>query len=718
VAVATVGAGLAPIAISPGVNAAEGDVGTLGFQYGEGTAERAPDPDLSPTASKPQSKLWYAQNRWWGVLLHNDTNTFRIYRYSAGSDAWVDTGVVVDDRERAHLDVLWDGTTLFTVGAVDRLNTTSADAVRFKRFQYDTQSAKYVQETSYAKTLNAGGVEAPVIAKDSTNRLWVAWTTDEGFVRVVASTSGGASWTTTQEITVPDGSGLNADDLAAIAAHDGKISLAFSKQAPSPSPSQLVVASHPDSAAANTGWTSEVLASEEFSTDDHISMTLDGDGTGRVFLAVKTNKDDAQVPNPTDPLIKLYVLNGGAWTSYVHSDVSEEMTRPRVVVDSTDGLLRIYTTSPVAGGVIYEKTTSLSSPGVFTAATEVMKLADAPLINNVTTTKQNRPPDSGLLLLASDQRTGRYVHRVVSPIAVEAPVANFSYKTGSGADGLAVTFTNTSTDAASYSWDFGDGSSKDVRVNPTHTYAKAGTYKVVLTATNSAGTNTKELQVTVEGSSTVEGPRTRMTEPNTMFTRDGFVDVAWGPLTNADKVATYTVRRKASTVSSTFRSETNWRTATGARAGGFVGSPGATYCMRVQGTDAAGNIGKWSSPRCTAVPLDDRRVNKSTQWKAVKNRAAYLETLLKTRSSGARLTKKVAGKHVSLVVTKSPGSGRIAIYKGRTLVKRVSLNAAQRRDKVFIPVLATRRVQTSNIRVVVLTRGKPVLIDGLAVSRR
>jgi hypothetical protein len=209
-----------------------------------------------------------------------------------------------------------------------------------------------------------------------------------------------------------------------------------------------------------------------------------------------------------------------------------------------------------------------------------------------------------------------------------------------------------------------------------------------------------------------------MTEPNTMFTRDGFVDVAWGPLTNADKVATYTVRRKASTVSSTFRSETNWRTATGARAGGFVGSPGATYCMRVQGTDAAGNIGKWSSPRCTAVPLDDRRVNKSTQWKAVKNRAAYLETLLKTRSSGARLTKKVAGKHVSLVVTKSPGSGRIAIYKGRTLVKRVSLNAAQRRDKVFIPVLATRRVQTSNIRVVVLTRGKPVLIDGLAVSRR
>lgn len=63
-----------------------------------------------------------------------------------------------------------------------------------------------------------------------------------------------------------------------------------------------------------------------------------------------------------------------------------------------------------------------------------------------------------------------------------APTADFS----ASDNGLEVSFTNSSTDAVSYLWDFGDGNTSPDE-NPTHTYAIAGDYSVCLTATSSDG---------------------------------------------------------------------------------------------------------------------------------------------------------------------------------------------------------------------------------------
>ena len=56
-------------------------------------------------------------------------------------------------------------------------------------------------------------------------------------------------------------------------------------------------------------------------------------------------------------------------------------------------------------------------------------------------------------------------------------------------DKAKVTFTNTSTNAVSYLWSFGDGTATSVLQNPVHTYANDGSYTVTVTATNACGTN-------------------------------------------------------------------------------------------------------------------------------------------------------------------------------------------------------------------------------------
>jgi hypothetical protein len=57
-----------------------------------------------------------------------------------------------------------------------------------------------------------------------------------------------------------------------------------------------------------------------------------------------------------------------------------------------------------------------------------------------------------------------------------------------------------STNATSWFWNFGDGLSSTLE-NPTHTYATAGTYTVILTATDSCGSSNDTLVISVPGPS-------------------------------------------------------------------------------------------------------------------------------------------------------------------------------------------------------------------------
>ncbi|MDR1171468.1 MAG: PKD domain-containing protein [Bacteroidales bacterium] len=75
--------------------------------------------------------------------------------------------------------------------------------------------------------------------------------------------------------------------------------------------------------------------------------------------------------------------------------------------------------------------------------------------------------------------------------AAPLPVAGFSFA-AEQAHPLTVHFTNESTNAESYSWNFGDNSELSAETNPVHTYAAGDSYTVTLTATNSEGKSDKK----------------------------------------------------------------------------------------------------------------------------------------------------------------------------------------------------------------------------------
>ncbi|TSJ42502.1 PKD domain-containing protein [Fluviicola chungangensis] len=81
---------------------------------------------------------------------------------------------------------------------------------------------------------------------------------------------------------------------------------------------------------------------------------------------------------------------------------------------------------------------------------------------------------------------------VTGVVASTPPTPSFSTASSAVCAGQSITYTNTSTGSpTSYSWSFPGGTpSTSTAANPTVTYSTAGTYNVVLTATNGSGSNT------------------------------------------------------------------------------------------------------------------------------------------------------------------------------------------------------------------------------------
>jgi PKD repeat protein len=111
-----------------------------------------------------------------------------------------------------------------------------------------------------------------------------------------------------------------------------------------------------------------------------------------------------------------------------------------------------------------------------------------------------RPGSYTVKLTASSQNCESGEKTAVITVGAPAMNVDFTGVPTSGIAPLTVQFTDRSTgNPTMWSWDFGDGGTDSV-ANPVHTYAKAGSYTVKLSASNQmggSGTKVKEWYVTV-----------------------------------------------------------------------------------------------------------------------------------------------------------------------------------------------------------------------------
>ena len=369
-------------------------IGFRDFSYGSATA---------PTGQKPQSKLWFNDGQWWGSLFNPSTTDFEIHRYSWASHTWTTTGTLVDERQSAYMDTLWDGTKLYvaTAGATE---SNTGHQARIVRYSYDPVADSYTRDAGFPVNVTNAGVKAIVLAKDSTGRLWATYT-QANRVWFLHSTVSDSAWSTPAVLPVTGASGTGSDEISAVVAYDGdRIGIMWSNQ----NDSTMYWASHADGAPVDQ-WSLEAAYRRPEGADDHINLkSLQSDASGRVFAAVKTSLNGA-----TDPLIHLLVLGvDGTWTSSTFGTVTDQHTRAIVTIDEEHRQVYVFASSPCcSGGVIYMKQASLDDLRFPAGRGTPFIASDVDTkINNPTSTKQHVSSATGLVVLASDDGTRYYVH--------------------------------------------------------------------------------------------------------------------------------------------------------------------------------------------------------------------------------------------------------------------------------------------------------------------
>ncbi|MCU1355533.1 MAG: hypothetical protein JWM89_951 [Acidimicrobiales bacterium] len=376
-----------------------GDIGWEGPSY-QGSSG-------SPSGSKPESKLWWNDGRWWASLYDSGTDDYFVSYLDTSAETWVRTPTQLETRNNSRADALWDGTHLFVASHVFQDSTTSSSGSvssgypsQLRRYSYSSSSNQYTLDAGFPVQINNVRTETLVIDEDSTGRLWATWTQGKQ-VYFAWSTPGGTTWSTPAALPV-GGTTLTADDISSVSAfHGDRIGIMWSNQVDE----KMYFSQHVDG-DSSTAWTpTEVAYSGTDSADDHINLKSVQDQGGRVLAAVKTSKTGSS------PLVQLLDrdFSTGRWTSHVYGLGSDNHTRPIVLIDSQHQNVHMFATSGQSGGSIYEKTAPLSDIR-FAAGKGTAVLTDAsdPDINNATSTKQNVNGTTGLVVLATNDTTRQY----------------------------------------------------------------------------------------------------------------------------------------------------------------------------------------------------------------------------------------------------------------------------------------------------------------------
>jgi hypothetical protein len=351
---------------------------------------------------------------------------------------WVDTGVVLDEREESRADTFWDSSNNKLYVAThfkqdNPGNTNNPDNwARLLRFSYNDVSNTYTLDAGFPVTINSDKTETLVIDKDDAGRLWTVYVSRPAsssdyqvYANYTVTPTNDLVWSTPFTLAFPEAHVMQGDIASTIAFTDdggGKVGIMWNNNLEG----EFYFASHPTTSNPESDWTLENL-NVPYPANDHISLSTTT--SGQVLAAIKTS-----VTDPADPLIGVVGRDSdGTFSFHSISPLSSNDTRPRIVINDSTNEAFILVSSNATGGRICYHSTSITTPlanmafpqenCVDTLDIEIDGLLAAPIIigdstydqfNDATSSKRNVTNASGIVVLASDDENGHsYGHGLI-----------------------------------------------------------------------------------------------------------------------------------------------------------------------------------------------------------------------------------------------------------------------------------------------------------------
>jgi len=361
----------------------------------------------APTASKPQSKLWFNDGSWWALMVQDEDSTLRIAELSRRHE-WKYTDTVVSGTAASGGDVL------FLDGQLHVLTTDDAGLL-VQRFTYEAGSRAFEPQPGFPVVVDSRRPASASQVVDGAGRTWVSYLRF-GRVTVAHSDVSGTEWAEPFSPATP-ATDVGPGETADIVHFDGGVGVLWSDQ----QRDSFHFAVHPDD-APDDSWSYETALQGPDIADNHINAKVwDGPGGSNIIAAVKTSLgDSSDDPEQTLTLV-LRRSPQGQWSSHVTGTVRDNLTRPVVAVDPVNRT--VYTVASRFGAIVLKeaKLPRLdfpTGPGTVVISSPSRELTD------VTSTDQPLTPVSGLVIMVSDRAQERYWHAempITAPLDVPVP---------------------------------------------------------------------------------------------------------------------------------------------------------------------------------------------------------------------------------------------------------------------------------------------------------
>lgn len=379
----------------------EPDLALLEVQDAQAGPPFAFEGGSAPTGDVAQSKLWFHDGAWWGLLLASNADQFHIHRFDWSGGIWIDTGVAVASRATVQPDVIAEGDQLWiaTGGGQPTPRRTAA----LFRYTYVPDEVRYELDPDFPVAITDEQARGLTMARDASGRLWAAWTSGDG-LKVSHTLDNDWVWT---DAFVPDLPGADlVPDAVAIVGYGDTVALLWTSE----DVDELTVGV-PD-AADSTAWEHVSIGIAGLApSDDHLAATVAETRAGlRLYAVVETSLDEVQGSSAGDPQVLLVTIEPDLSSRLaLVGRISDDQSRPIVVADEENEVIYVVATSPGSGGTIVVKASSMDEisfpSGEGAPLIEIEGLA---ALSDATSTKQALSSATGMVVLASDPVAQRY----------------------------------------------------------------------------------------------------------------------------------------------------------------------------------------------------------------------------------------------------------------------------------------------------------------------